>query len=513
MMKRFASLLALTLILSGGAWAQNLVKGTVFDDANGNSRFDTGEKGVPNVGVSNGSDVVRTDAEGRYSLPASEPMTVFVIRPAGYRVPVNAMQLPQFYYLHRPDGSPATTYPGSAPTGPLPESVNFPLLRADDPENFNILVFGDTQPYSETDIDYLRRTVQNLSGIEDMAFGVTLGDITGDRPDFFAPVSSAIAGIGLPWHHLPGNHDHNYDTDDDRLATESFEAFYGPATYSFNHGRVHFIVIDDIIHRREDEGGRQQARYTGGLREDQFRFIENDLKFVPKDHLIVLMMHIQLFNEAGGETFRRADRDRLFAALAPFDRSISLSAHTHYIRQDFFGPDEGFHGRSPHFHLNAGAICGDWWRGVVDQYELPGAMMRDGAPQGYFVLKFTGNDYICDYHTVHYRDPQQISLYKQDDTLYANFFTGNRFSTLRYRVDGGAWQPMTLTDGEHDPLFTAIRRRWDEAPGLPGKTPSRPAVCTHLWKAPIAVGRRDSVVEVEATDHFGRTFAGRMIVE
>lgn len=508
-MKKLFAMFFLAIGTVSAAQAQEKVKGTVFDDANGNSQLDAGENGVSGVGVSNGLEVALTGADGRYELPARDPMIVFVIKPTGYRVPVNEYQLPQFYYVHKPAGSAALKYPGSAPTGALPKQVDFPLLRADESEDFNVLVFGDTQPYSETDIDYLRRTVANLSGIEGMTFGVTLGDIAGDRPDFFEPVSRAVSRIGLPWHHLPGNHDHNYDTTDDKVATESFEAFFGPTTYSFNHGKVHFIVADDIIHSLNGETGRPQ--YTGGLREDQLQFIENDLRSVPEDHLIVLLTHIQLFEEnPERETFRRADRDRLFAALSRFERSISLSAHTHFIRQDFFGPADGFQGKNPHFHLNAGAICGDWWKGINDQYRLPGAMMRDGSPQGYFVLKFTGNDYIFDYHTVHLVDPQQISLFIQDRTLFANFFIGNQYSKLRYRVDGGEWRQMERTPG-NDPLFSSIRGRWDDVQGLPGKIPSRPQATEHLWSAPIELSHPDSVVEVEATDHFGRTYTQRLI--
>jgi len=434
-------------------------------------------------------------------------MIVFVIKPSGYRVPVNEMQLSAFYYVHKPNGSPTLRYSGSVPTGRLPEQVNFPLIKYDEPDDFNIVVFGDTQPYSDREIDFLKRSVvEKMIGITDIAFGATLGDLTGDRPDLFEPISSLIAQIGVPWHHVIGNHDHNFDTDNDRTASEAYEAFYGPATYSFNYGKVHFIVADNIIHSLNDEG---RARYVGGLREDQFRFIENDLQLVPADYLVVFMAHIPLFDE-GGETFLHADRNRLFAALSKFPHTLSLSGHTHYIKPYFFDGSEGWQREQPHHHMNIGAICGDWWRGVVDQYDLPGTMMRDGSPQGYFVMKFTGNNYGYDYHVVRYNDPQQISLYQQDQSLYANFFTGNKFSNLRYRINGGEWQPMQMVF-ERDPLFSSIRQRWDDETGLPGRTPSRPVISEHLWKADIHVPHSYSIVEVEATDMYGRTFMQKML--
>lgn len=246
--------LLVALFFSVATEAQTVVRGTVFNDINLNSRLDSNEKGIKGVSVSNGTDVVLTDARGRYELSVSDPMIIFVIKPSGYALPVNDSNLPQFYYIHKPSGSPQTKYPGSTPTGELPDAVNFPLTQYKESEKFNVMAFGDTQPYTEEAIDYLRRgAVSNLVGVQDVAFGTTLGDITGDRPDFFEPVSRVISRIGIPWYHIAGNHDHNYDATDDALATESYQAHFGPTTFSFNYGKVHFIVADNIIHSLNSE--------------------------------------------------------------------------------------------------------------------------------------------------------------------------------------------------------------------------------------------------------------------
>src|SRR6059058_2568705 len=52
-------------------------RGTVFD-------ADTSGRGIPGVMVSNGSDVVKTDEAGRWSLPVSPGDSLFVIKPAGW---------------------------------------------------------------------------------------------------------------------------------------------------------------------------------------------------------------------------------------------------------------------------------------------------------------------------------------------------------------------------------------------------------------------------------------------
>ena len=46
-----------------------MATGTVFEDRNGNRLRDAGEPGLAGVLVSNGLEVVRSDPEGRYSLP------------------------------------------------------------------------------------------------------------------------------------------------------------------------------------------------------------------------------------------------------------------------------------------------------------------------------------------------------------------------------------------------------------------------------------------------------------
>ena len=149
------------------------VVGTVFEDTNLNSLRDPGEPGVPGVLVSNQREVVRTDELGRYSLPLLEDgATVFVIKPPTHDVPVDESMLPQFYYVHQPDGSPELGYGGIPPTGPLPESVDFGLLPSSVAETFDVLVFAETQPRDHTELGYIRDDVIAEVVGSDAAFGL-----------------------------------------------------------------------------------------------------------------------------------------------------------------------------------------------------------------------------------------------------------------------------------------------------------------------------------------------------
>src|SRR5690554_4169102 len=105
------SCFVLALYAPPEAAAQTLLaRGHVFDDQNRNGVRDANEPGIPRVAVSNGEAVVLTDADGYYELPISADSIVFVIKPRDWMTPVNAEQLPQFHYIHKPAGSPELTY-------------------------------------------------------------------------------------------------------------------------------------------------------------------------------------------------------------------------------------------------------------------------------------------------------------------------------------------------------------------------------------------------------------------
>ena len=117
--------------------------GRVFIDSNKNGVLDTAEQGIEGVRVSNGINVVATDEEGRYILPVDEQSIIFITKPRDHAIPVNAHMLPQFYYIHQPEGSPAgMRYEGIAPTGPLPEQINFPLIKREESQQFEAILLS-----------------------------------------------------------------------------------------------------------------------------------------------------------------------------------------------------------------------------------------------------------------------------------------------------------------------------------------------------------------------------------
>jgi hypothetical protein len=261
---------------------------------------------------------------------------------------------------------------------------------------------------------------------------------------------------------------------------------------------------------------RDQKGYWGGFRKDQLDFVENNLKFVPKDKLIVLAFHIPISEKEGNDPFRDSDRERLFQILKDFPFSLSMSAHTHYQEQVFMGKEDGWLQETKHHHFNVGASCGDWYSGKPDENGVPLSTMRDGTPKGYVFLKFDQNKYTFDYQVAgkpadHYFEifaPKVVGHNKRSSAgIYANFFIGSPDDAVSFRIDEGEWKPMQRVV-EPDPTYLHLLHEWDFSDGVIGdRRPSNPVDCQHLWRAAVptnlAVGKH--IIEVKAVDMFGRT--------
>jgi hypothetical protein len=490
--------------------------GYVYEDLNRNEKKDRNEKGIAQAAVSNGTEVCLTDAKGKYQLPVGDDNIIFVIKPVGYQAPLNEYNLPKTYYIHKTKGSPALHYEGVKPTGALPESVDFAFYRYQEAESFTAFVFGDTQPYTDEEIAYLRNGIvaEAANYTNSVSFGITLGDLVGDTLDLHLPYKETMRQIGIPWYNVLGNHDMNYDVKADSLSDENFELHFGPANYAFNYGRVHFIVLDDVLYPHPLTG----RGYWGGLREDQWTFIENDLRHVSSDRLIVISMHIPLTDVEDNAAFRNSDHLRFLRLLKPYPNVLFLSAHTHIQAQSFHdGKEQGVDRDIPIHEYNVGTTCGDWFSGILNENGIPVSIMRDGTPPGYALLRIDGNRYAIDYKVFGKPRNYQIAVYNPQTVpakrstsaaVYANFFMGSKRNTVEYRVNNGNWTKMNKVD-EFDPAYYRYVQDWDYVERLPaGRRPSNPIPCNHLWKGKIYTHLPAGMhrIEVRAKDMYGRTF-------
>ena len=479
------------------------VVGRVFHDQNGDRLFNVGEPVLPGVRVSNGREVTRTAPSGEYSLPIDDDDAIFVIKPRGWRTPLNERNLPQFYYLHKPNGSPEMQFKGVAPTGPLPDSVDFALYPQDEPDRFDVLLYGDTQPRDEKEMDYLLHDVIEECIGTDAAFGVTLGDLVFDDLSVLENYTRGVALVGVPWYNVIGNHDINYDAKNDEQSDETFERYFGPSYYSFDYGPTHFLVLDDIEWLvKKNEEGKESGEYRGGLGERQMAFVRNDLAETRPDQMVVLLMHIPLVEVQ--------DRQELYRMIENRPFSLSISAHTHYHRHVFINSTDDWRGPKPHHHIVNVTTCGSWWSGKLDERGIPHTLMRCGAPNGYTTLSFDGTDYHLRYKAAAFSADYQMIVHapntvKQGETveLLANVFNALPTAKVEFKLgEGGEWRTMEPAFDRIDPAYQKLVEEEKKLGKVDWITLPKLAGSGHLWSAKwtMEAEKGTQLIHVRATD-------------
>jgi len=489
----------LVILVSWLSIAKTTCEGRVFVDHDGNGRQNRGEPGLAGVAVSDGTRVVRTDANGRYSglVPGASPL--FVIKPAGYALATKQDGLPDFWRT---------------------SCGNFALredARAQVQERLRVLVFADPQTATRREVEFYEGSIVREAAKETgIALGLTLGDITHDDLGLYPALNRATTSLGVPWLHAPGNHDLDLDAAHDHDSLVSFQAIYGPDTYAWEEPQAVFVVLDNVVMLPG-----QRPNYIGGLREQQFAFLQAYLADAPRDRLLVVAAHIPWFAVPSiyeSDPVRRADRERLFALLKEFPHVLLMSGHRHTQQHAFHGVDAGWHGASPLHEYNVGAVCGAFWSGAPDANGIPHSTMADGTPKGYATLDIgAGGQYSLAWHPVGLADGDPgtaaMRLYapkvvhqkaKLWAHLYANVFMGMEDTQVEYRIDGGAWQPMRKVL-RPDPWLAAQNALDDFADTLRSRERAvEAAPSPHLWHGflPTSLALGEHAVEVRVIDRW-----------
>ena len=269
-----------------------------------------------------------------------------------------------------------------------------------------------------------------------------------------------MATVGIPWYNVYGNHDMNRLATDDRYADETFERVYGPTCYSYDWGPVHFINIDNVNFYRDEE---DNPRYSSEVGEQQLTFIRNDLAFVPKDQLVVVSFHIPLTE--------MVDVAQLMNLLGDRPHTLSLSAHTHIQRDDFVGPDHGWHGDDPpsspqscKLHLAVGGKA--HWTKSVFRTQRCGMVHRTGMASSHSAetniqFGFKAARRPADYQMNIFAPWEVASTETGKTDVIVNVFGGTKRSTVEIRLgEDGKWRPMTYTP-QRDPYYKALKARDD----------------------------------------------------
>ena len=498
--------------------AQNnsTVKGVVYHDKTGEKSYDPKrDKPLKGIAVSNGCEVVTTNQNGEYELPIRNNSAIFVIKPRNWKVPVDENQIPEFYYIHSPNGASGDKFEGLSKTGPLPESINFPLYPSDEPDSFDVLVFADTQPRSEQEMYYFTQSViPELINTNKAAFGITLGDVVGNDLSLFNPMIEAVSTIDIPWRYVLGNHDLDHSAENNTDARGVWLRTFGPSYYSFTYGAAHFIVLDNIQWLPDQKKvNRRRQSYGMGLGKVQMEFLKNEIKRLKSDQLLVLLAHIPF---GGNEWEDEVEKKAFYELIASHPKSFSLVGHKHNHFHNFVDVSES----KTHHMISVGAVSGSIWGGALDEYGIPNAMMSDGTPKSYSFLHINGNEWKLSWKAIGKSEDFQMHIHIPESVtannrvgfkVTANIFNALPSADVKIKIGmEGKWFDM-IRVFKQDPILLDITER--KSINTPWPKNDYFAISKHLWEFDCKINLQPGIypIEIKAEDNWNEYNGKRLL--
>jgi len=333
---------------------------------------------MENVRVTDGLNIVYTDAEGKYELPGWEHARVISVglltdRHDDWYINVEGHKGDFNFYV-----KPVTT------------GDNFCFLHMSDSEIEN--------RRSNDWIDFGRKIVKD----EQPAFFINTGDLCREDGLSRHYLLMNSDSFGCPVRYAIGNHD-MLNGEYGEYGEQFFEKHYGPTWYSFDCGKMHFVVLSIGM-------GDSKSGYR---KEDREEWLKRDLELKPDDMGVVLMCHHFHPNPNGyGHTVKRI-------AETAGDKNLKalVFGHDHYC---YVYDYENFIG-----------ICS----------ARPDSGGVDSSPAGSRKIIVKGTELSSEYI---YNVPENTA--KQDKYEWCTELEGNVEFSSPIEADGAAWV-CTSDDG------------------------------------------------------------------
>lgn len=386
-------------------------------------RVTDGVSGVSDVVVSDGYTSTLTDANGVYQMIRNDSAKfVFVSVPNNYEMPTDG-SLPAFY--KKIDRKMKVAY------------ANFQLTKTEVTNNFVLFAIADPQASKDWEMDRFRtETAVDINALSkqypsDTNFaGIALGDLTWDSPNLYPSYKDVINLLPFAVLQVIGNHDHDETViGNDYLASRNFERNFGPAYYSYNKGQCHFVVLDNMIYH-------DRKSYRNEITREQLGWLENDLKYVGKDKLIILGAHVPM----QANKIIVSNAPDLYRVLEGY-KVVMLSGHRH--KSEYTKISDSI------VAYNLGAAFGSGWVGDIGQ---------DGAPNGYGVFEINGAQIKNQYFKATGKEiSYQIKMYplnswdSKKDCVIANVWNWDENWKFDVYENGKLMKPTLTQYYDYDP--------------------------------------------------------------
>lgn len=361
------------------------------------------DSGSPVVGcvVSDGMQCVLTDSDGYYEMKSDMKDTrfVYVSIPDGYKLQSRKSIFQNFKRVPRYKEAVTADFVLEKRTEPTDK---YTVIMIGDPQMRGLGVDNSGERFRDVVLPDIERYRQTAEG---EFFAINLGDLIYNWMTGFDDYVDICAPVQYPIVNIIGNHDYCqgtlYETE---LGSPYYEEFITPTYYSFNIGKIHYVIVNDIIYNRTDPA----QNYSSGLEDKQMHWLEEDLKYVPKDHIIYICGHAQLFKKkegVGDVSYGKYNENylRYTNLLKQYKRVYSWSGHYHQN----YGFD--YAGKSNYEDMgNISCISVARCNGTIrSNLELDNV----GTPNGYMIVDVNGDDVRWSYKVVDHDRDYQMRAY------------------------------------------------------------------------------------------------------
>lgn len=280
------------MLLATTATAQ--IHGRVYVDSNRNGAMDSGERPAKSVAVSDGRNVVSTDAEGVFELPSNaDARFVFITTPSGYR------NLSRHYIA----------------VGKGVVSYDFPIVAREvgQSKGFDIIQIADTET---SVVKKWADNIRDWATSNATQYIIHTGDICYEKGLNNHGRNIRSEHLGPETLYCVGNH----DLVDGDYGEQLWERNFGPAWYSFDAGNVHFIIVPML-------GGDRKPSYKI---DEIIRWMRADLAKVSPSKRVAMFDHDLWFQN--GDLVIRSESDSLDMSRHNLEAFVYGHWHSHFAQ-------------------------------------------------------------------------------------------------------------------------------------------------------------------------------------
>ena len=347
-----------------------------------------GSKALAGVVISDGLLCVQTDENGYFEIDSDLSRTKFITAsiPSGYSAPTDENGLPIFYHRVTDEERANEMVQHTFEFYPV----------ANNPERYTLIVGADPQPrarsagydniaYHSLDMceDFYLDMKEKAATITDRnVYGLMLGDIVHEDMSLFTNYVAGLKKLGFPMFNILGNHDNDYTAKNDTEGRRKYEEYLGPTYYSFNIGKQHYVVLDNLIMkvRSSDNSLRD---YDQGLTDEVWQWLQNDLQYVDRSTTIMVAAHSPMFmgidmSERSKHT--QGHRTDYAALLSKYAKVHAWAGHAHTTFNYVYPESSNLQNIEVH---TVARSTGELW---TNEYAI------NGTPRGYTVVEVDGDE-------------------------------------------------------------------------------------------------------------------------